>query len=111
MKQKKTINLFKKIKVKNVEIKNENKKYFAPKTIKELKTIIKKNPESKFLSGGTDLSLEVTKARKEIKKIIFLNSIKELDFINNKKNEIEVGASTSLIKFEKYIKKYYSGHL
>jgi len=105
--KKKTISLFKKIKVKNVEIKNENKKYFAPKTIKELKTIIKNNPESKFLSGGTDLSLEVTKARKEIKKIISLNAIKELDFINNKKNEIEVGASTSLLKFEKYIKKYY----
>ena len=59
------------------------------------------------MSGGTDLSLEVTKFKKEITKIISLNSIKELDFINNKKNEIEVGASTSLLEFEKIIKKYY----
>ena len=105
--KKKIVSLLKKIKVKNIEIKNENKKYFAPKTIIELKKIIKNHPEAKFLSGGTDLSLEVTKARKEIEKIISLNSIKELDFIYNKKNEIEVGAGTSLLKFEKYIKKYY----
>ena len=29
---------------------------------------IKKNPDSDFLSGGTDLSLKVTKDRQEIKK-------------------------------------------
>ena len=105
--KKKTIKLFKKIKIKNLEIKKENKKYFAPNTILELKKILKKNPDAKLLSGGTDLSLEVTKSRKELKKIISLNSIKELDFINNKKNEIEIGAGTSLIEFEKLIKKHY----
>ena len=111
--KKKTINILKKIKIKNIEIKNKNKKYFAPKTVGELKKILKRNPEAKFLSGGTDLSLEVTKARKEIKKIISLNSIKELDFINNRKNEIEVGAGTSLIKkyypdFNNILKRYGS---
>ena len=105
--KKKTIGLYKKIKIKNIEIEKENRKYFAPNTILELKKVLKKNPDAKLLSGGTDLSLEVTKSRKEIKKIISLNSIKELDFINNKKNEIEVGAGTSLLKFEKIIKKYY----
>ena len=105
--KKKTINLFKKIKLKNIEINKENKKYFAPTTILELKKVLKKNPDAKLLSGGTDLSLEVTKSRKEIKKIIYLNSIKELDFIYSKKNEIELGAGTSLLKFEKIIKKYY----
>ncbi len=105
--KKKTIKLFKKIKIKNLEIKKENKKYFAPNTILELKKILKKYPDAKLLSGGTDLSLEVTKSRKELKKIISLNSIKELDFINNKKNEIEIGAGTSLIEFEKLIKKHY----
>ena len=101
------IKLFKKIKLKNIKIQNQNKKYFAPKNIKELKKIIKDNMDAKFLSGGTDLSLEVTKFRKEITKIISLSSVKELDFIKIKKNEIEVGACTSLLKFENYIKNYY----
>ena len=103
----KTIKLLKKINSKNVFITNQDKKYFSPKTIKDLKNIIKKNPNSSFLSGGTDLSLKVTKERQDIKNIINLKDIKEIDFIREKKNFIEVGAATPLIKFEKFIKKHY----
>ena len=101
------LRLLKKITKKNIEITNNNKKYFAPKTIKELKKILNKVKDAKLLSGGTDLSLEVTKKRKELEKIIYLGSIEELNFIKKYKNEIEIGASTTLINFEKQIKKYY----
>jgi len=104
----KTIKLLKKINTKNLFITNQDKKYFSPKKIKDLKKIIKKNPNSSFLSGGTDLSLKVTKERKDIQNIINLKDIKELDFIKKKKNFIEVGAATPLIKFENFIKKHYS---
>ena len=100
-----TLKLLKKITKKNIEITIINKKYFAPKTVKDLKKILNKVKDAKFLSGGTDLSLEVTK-KKEIEKIIYLGSINELNFIKNK-NEIEIGATTPLINFEKHIKKYY----
>ena len=106
--KKKIISLLKKINSKNIFITNENKKYFSPKTIKELKKIIKKNTNFNFLSGGTDLSLKVTKERDDIQNIINLIDIKELDFIKKNKNFIEVGAATPLIKFENFIKKYYS---
>ena len=69
--------------------------------------VIQKNPDSYFLSGGTDLSLKVTKDRKEIKKIINLNNIKELNFIKIKNNEIIFGSTTPLIQVEKFILKYY----
>ncbi len=101
------INLLKKIKLKKLFIHNKNKKYFSPKTIRELKKIIKKYPNSIFLSGGTDLSLNVTKERKDINNIISLNSIKELKFIKERNGNIEVGASISLKEFELFIKKYY----
>jgi xanthine dehydrogenase small subunit len=97
----------KKIKLKNLFIHNKNKKYFSPKTIRELKKIIKKYPNSVFLSGGTDLSLNVTKERKDINNIISLNSIEELKFIKERNGNIEVGASISLKEFELFIKKYY----
>ena len=106
--KKKIISLLKKINSNNIFITNENKKYFSPKTIKELKKIIKKNSNFNFLSGGTDLSLKVTKERDDIQNIINLIDIKELDFIKKNKNIIEVGAATPLIKFESFIKKYYS---
>ena len=103
----KIIKLLKKINSNNFYIKNDDKKFFSPKTIKDLKNIIKRNSNFNFLAGGTDLSLKVTKGRKEIPCMINLKEIKELDFIKINKNYIEVGAATSLIKFENEIKKYY----
>jgi len=105
--QKKTIILLKKIKQKNISITNFNKKYFAPRTISDLKKIIKKNPNAKLLSGGTDMSLIVTKQKKDIDNIIYLNSIDELNYIKENSNYLEVGATTSLVEFEFFIKKYY----
>ena len=49
----------------------------------------------------------VTKERKDIDNIIYLNSINELNFIEEKKEHIVVGAATSLREFELFIKKYY----
>jgi len=105
--KKKIINLLKKINSENVSLKNGNKKYFSPKNINELIKTIKNNPNSIFLSGGTDLSLKVTKERKDINNIISLNSVKELKFIKERNGNIEVGAATSLTEFESFIKKYY----
>ena len=49
----------------------------------------------------------VTKERKDIDNIISLNSINELNFIEEKNEHIVVGATTSLREFELFIKKYY----
>ena len=106
--KKKTIVLLKKIRSKSISINNQNIKYFAPKTVSELKKTIKKYPNFNFLSGGTDLSLIVTKQKKNLENIIYLNSIDELNYIKKKNKYIEVGAITPLIKFELFIKKYYS---
>jgi len=105
--KKNTINLLKKISNKSIVIYNRGKKYFAPKYVQELKKILKNNIEADFLSGGTDLSLSVTKERKEINSIIYMNSISELNFIKNNNKYIEIGASTPLIELESYIEKYY----
>ncbi len=103
----KTIKLLKHIKSTDIEINNRGKKFFAPKTISNLKKILNKYPDAKILSGGTDLSLEVTKFRKEIKTIISLNSIEKLNFIKKNKNLLEIGATTSLFEFQNFIKKYF----
>ena len=108
IKNKKTIiKLIKKIEGLSIVINKKNKRYFAPRYVSELKKILKKNTDSKLLSGGTDLSLVVTKDKKDIESIIYMNSIKELNYIKNNNKYIEVGATTSLSNFEKYIIKYY----
>ena len=100
--------LLKKINNESIIIYKKNKKYFAPRYVQELKKILKKNINSHLLSGGTDLSLVVTKERKDIDSIIYMNSISELNYIKNNNKYIEVGASTPLSEFENYIEKYYS---
>ena len=105
--KKRTINLLKKISNKSIAIYRKDKKYFAPRYVQELKKILKKNINADFLSGGTDLSLSVTKERKDISSVIYMNSIRELNYIKNNKEYIEVGGSTPLIELESYIKKYY----
>ncbi len=105
--EKKIINMLKKIQGRDIEISYKNKKYFAPKSLNNLKKILKNNSNINFLSGGTDLSLEVTKKRDEIEKIISLNSIKELKFIKKTKKFIEVGSGVSLYEFQNVIKSYY----
>tara|TARA_B110000438_G_scaffold127504_1_gene123888 strand:+ start:108 stop:1547 length:1440 start_codon:yes stop_codon:yes gene_type:complete len=104
---KNTIKLLKKINNKSIKILKKDKKYFAPRHVLELKKILKKNTDANFLSGGTDLSLSITKERKDINSIIYMNSISELNYIKNNNEYIEVGASTPLIDLEHYIKKYY----
>ena len=93
------IKLLKKINNESIIIYKKNKKYFAPRYVQELKKILKKNINSHLLSGGTDLSLVVTKERKDIDSIIYMNSISELNYIKNNNKYIEVGASTPLSKF------------
>ena len=105
--KKNTINLLKKINNKSIAIYNKGKKYFAPRYVQELKKILKKNINSSLISGGTDLSLIVTKERKDINSVIYMNSISELNYIKNNNKYIEVGASTPLIELESYIRKYY----
>ena len=105
--QNKTIKLLKNIKSTDIEINNKGKKFFAPKTISNLKKLLNKYPDAKILSGGTDLSLEVTKFRKEIKTIISLNSIEKLNFIKKNRNLLEIGATTSLFEFQNAIKNYF----
>ena len=104
---KKTIILLKKIQPQSISINNNNNYYFAPRTVKELKNIIKKDSNLNFFSGGTDMSLIVTKQKKNLGNIIYLNSIDELNYIKEGKKFIEVGATTSLRQFELFIKKYY----
>ena len=103
-----SIKLLKKINNESIIIYRDGKKYFAPRYVQELKKILKKNINAHLLSGGTDLSLVVTKERKDIDCIIYMNSINELNYIKNNDKYIEIGASTPLIKIEGYIEKYYS---
>ena len=105
--KKNTIELLKKIQNESITFYKDNKRYFAPKYLSEFKKIIKKNPEATILSGGTDVGLTITKERKNINSIIFINSVDELNYIKKNNKYIEIGAATPLAKISNFIRKYY----
>ena len=55
------------------------------------------------------MSLVVTKQRKDLENIIYLNSINELNYIKENYKYIEVGATTPLRQFELFILRKSKG--
>ncbi|GIT35684.1 MAG: hypothetical protein Ct9H300mP5_1530 [Candidatus Pelagibacterales bacterium] len=56
----------------------EREEVFRSKYVQELKKKLKKNVDADFFSGGTDLSLAVTKERKDISSIIYITQLMNL---------------------------------
>ena len=105
--EKKIINKLKSIKQKGVEINLLKNKFFIPSNIEELKDNIKKFENFKFLSGGTDLALEITKKRKSIESMIYLGNNNDLKYIKVDQNNILIGGATPINDTLKILNKYY----
>ena len=105
--EKKIINKLKLIKQKNVHIKYLNKEFYIPTNLDELKEIINKRKDSRFLSGGTDLALEVTKKRKSIDSYIYLGNNHDLKYLKINNNSIKIGSATPINDTLHTFKKYY----
>ncbi len=70
-------------------------RFFAPRDMAELCGVLKEHPDARILSGGTDLGLEVTKAHREIGKIVFLGRVAELRTIEKTQTHLELGAAVT----------------
>ena len=91
----------------DVLINNNKKKFYIPSTLNNLITVSQKLSNFKFLSGGTDLALEVTKKNKDINSLIYLGNNKDLNYINIKNNYLLVGAATPINDLIPKLKNIY----
>ena len=78
------------------EIKIGNTKYYHPQNLNELKKIIHKLKEFKFLSGGTDLNLIRPFIKENEENIISLKNVSELNKIEVSKSKIKLGSCVSI---------------
>jgi len=104
---KKIFDQLKKIKKIDVLIEKNNSKFFIHYKMKTLLKDFSKTSESYLLTGGTDLALEVTKKRKNLKNIFYLGSNDELNYINVKNNNIHIGASTPINELIPILNMHY----
>jgi len=105
--QKNIISLLKNIKRNDIMIKNNESRFFVHYNLKGLIKDYQKNNNSYLLIGGTDLALEVTKKRNNLKNIFYLGSNKELNFINVKNNKIHIGSATPISDIIPKLDKIY----
>jgi len=105
--EKKIINKLKSIKYKDVVIDFLDKKFFIPSNLNSLKECIDQSKNYNFLSGGTDLALEVTKKRKSLDSIIYLGNNKDLKYTKVTNDNIVIGSATPINDTLKILNKYY----
>jgi len=79
-----------------LELKYGDSLYFAPTSTDELANFYAQNPAACILSGGTDVGLWVTKQLRELPSLIYLGNVAELNQIDDRESEIEIGAAVSL---------------
>ncbi len=80
---------------------------FTPSNIKELFEIRAKHSNAVLLAGGTDLLAQWHNNKSHPQKVISLSGIKNLSFVKEEKNYVEIGALTthSVIAADRTIKK------
>ena len=103
----KIIKLLKKIKHNDILISKNNNKFYIPLNLKNLIQYTQNNKQYKFVTGGTDIALEVTKKNNTINSLIYLGNNKDLNYIKIKENYINIGSATPINKIIPILKKYY----
>jgi len=97
----------KKIQLSDVVLTNNKSKFYIHKNLQTFKKDFIKSNNPSLLVGGTDLSLEITKKRKNLDEIFYLGQNKDLNFIKLKQKNLHIGAATPINDILVILKKYY----
>jgi xanthine dehydrogenase small subunit len=77
-------------------------RFFTPGSLEALWDVLDKYPEARFVVGGTDLSLEVTKRYAEPPLLVSLEALSELRVLEPRGGGHRVGATVRLTDLEDY---------
>ncbi|HYH96972.1 xanthine dehydrogenase small subunit [Hyalangium sp.] len=77
-------------------------RFFTPATLEALWEVLDAHPEARFVVGGTDLSLEVTKRFAEPPLLVSLEALRELRALEPRAGGHRVGATVWLTELEDY---------
>jgi xanthine dehydrogenase small subunit len=81
--------------------------YDAPADIIQLSDILNKNPAARIIAGGSDLSLEITQHLQEFKHIVNIQGVRELQVVEDRELELEIGGAVSFHSAWSNLIKYW----
>lgn len=82
-------------------------RFFAPRNIAELQSLINQYADYRLVNGGTDLALEVTQGLKQFNTLIFVGNVAELNTIDESSTEITLGAAVNYQNIEAKLALYF----
>lgn len=77
-------------------IQNQDSSFYAPKTLSELTEYVSTHPQARILAGGTDMGLWVTKQHRDLKDLVYIGAVEELNKLIKTADYLEIGAAVSL---------------
>jgi xanthine dehydrogenase small subunit len=77
-------------------------RFFTPGTLEALWDVLERHPDARFVVGGTDLSLEVTKRYAEPPLLVSLEALAELRVLEPRDGGHRLGATVRLTDLEDY---------
>jgi xanthine dehydrogenase small subunit len=75
-----------------------SERFSAPRTLEELLGLL--DERATLLGGGTDLGLVLTKAHRDLDRIVYLGNVKELKSISVQPNHLEIGGAVTYAEAE-----------
>ena len=83
----------------------EGQTLVTPTSLPELWNAIDEHPTARFVSGGTDLSLEITKKFERIEKLVLLEGLPELKRLKNDASGSFIGSGVTISELEDFSEK------
>tara|TARA_Y100001970_G_C14258667_1_gene877672 strand:+ start:3145 stop:4659 length:1515 start_codon:yes stop_codon:yes gene_type:complete len=80
--------------------------YFLPVSLEEALEFKQKNNNLTVVAGGTDISVQMNKARIEPNSVMSLNHLKELEQINVRNHTVTIGSRVTWTRLEEIFRKY-----
>jgi xanthine dehydrogenase small subunit len=67
--------------------------FSAPRTLAELLSVL--DERATLLGGGTDLGLVLTKAHRDLDRVVYLGNVRELKSVSDQPNHLEIGGAVT----------------
>jgi len=90
-----------------LEIDTGTGKFYAPRSIDELCTLLQNHPQAVMVAGATDVGLWVTKQMRKLDTVIYLGEVAELNQIEDDGNCVKIGAAVSYTDATDAITSHY----
>jgi xanthine dehydrogenase small subunit len=88
-----------------LDYQTDGQHFFIPDSFSSLWDVLDAHPDARFVQGGTDLSLEITKRFARPPKLVGLEGVPELKAVHETVDGFSLGAAATLAEVERFCEK------